>query len=394
MNLRRLFSIEIDYSSRIYGFDIMRGIGVLIVVIAHGRSKFEHYLNISTFISVLGFWLMDLFFVLSGFLIGSILIKLYEKQQQFSLGSAYDFWIRRWFRTLPNYYLALLLGVILWAAFGNFVFKNPKFLSYLVFCQSLVTPHPHFLQEAWTLCIEEWFYLLLPLLVLFFHRVQTRAGGPVNVRRNVFLAILVLFAVPTLIRLSSSLLVIPYAWIDTSRMVFFRLDTIAFGILAAWINRYYTTIFTRFRITFGILSVVFTGLYFVYFYTFILSVDSQGIDILPKDQSFLTDTFFITFSALSCFCSIPYMRSVKMTRPSWFARFITTISIISYSVYIFHRSVVLFIVDKLIVVPEGAHFLNLLVFFLYATLAILFSILIYKFFEHPMTELREKFQRK
>jgi peptidoglycan/LPS O-acetylase OafA/YrhL len=88
------------------------------------------------------------------------------------------------------------------------------------------------------------------------------------------------------------------------------------------------------------------------------------------------------------------MKEVKMKKPTFFARFITMISIISYSVYIFHKNIVLIIIDRFLPESTLTHFQNLLVFFLYCTLAILFSILIYKYFEHPMTELRERFDRK
>ncbi|HUM52796.1 MAG TPA: acyltransferase family protein, partial [Chitinophagales bacterium] len=111
--IKEFFTIEIDYKNRIYGFDIMRAIGILIVVYAHGRSMMQFFPVFNNFISVIGFWLMDLFFVLSGYLIGMILIKFYEKEKTFNLKTAYNFWIRRWFRTLPNYYLVLFVTAIL-----------------------------------------------------------------------------------------------------------------------------------------------------------------------------------------------------------------------------------------------------------------------------------------
>ena len=55
---------------------------------------------------------VELFFVLSGFLIGGILIKTFQKDNSFGIKTISNFWIRRWFRTLPNYDLILILNII------------------------------------------------------------------------------------------------------------------------------------------------------------------------------------------------------------------------------------------------------------------------------------------
>ncbi|MBK6273408.1 MAG: acyltransferase [Saprospirales bacterium] len=130
---KKIFTIEIDYSKRIYGFDVFRGIGVFIVVYGHGRQFTPFLPTFNSFLSVIGFWLMDLFFIQSGYLIGSILIKTYEKEKLFNLKTAYNFWIRRWLRTLPTYYLVLIIAGCLWMLQGNYIFLKLKFIGYLFF---------------------------------------------------------------------------------------------------------------------------------------------------------------------------------------------------------------------------------------------------------------------
>ena len=126
---KQLFNLNIDYKNRVVGFDMLRGVGILIVLYGHGRSKIPYFPEFNNFISVLGFWLMDLFFVQSGFLIGMILIKMYEREQTFNWKTSYNFWIRRWFRTLPNYYFVLFLTTILWAIFEHkFMFLKLKYI--------------------------------------------------------------------------------------------------------------------------------------------------------------------------------------------------------------------------------------------------------------------------
>jgi peptidoglycan/LPS O-acetylase OafA/YrhL len=95
------------HSVRIYGLDILRSMAILFVVYYHG------YVLISNIGSedLLVNWVPDgvtIFFVLSGFLIGGIFIRTLQ-QPFFSFKSLLNFWIKRWFRTLPNYYLVLII---------------------------------------------------------------------------------------------------------------------------------------------------------------------------------------------------------------------------------------------------------------------------------------------
>jgi len=384
--LKQVFTIDVDYSNRVYGFDIMRGIGILVVVYAHGRSKMHFFPAFNDFISVIGFWLMDLFFVLSGFLIGMILIKFYLKEQTFNLKTAYNFWIRRWFRTLPNYYLVLFLTALLWGILsGNWIFFKLKFLMHALFLQTIATPPQFFLMEAWTLCIEEWFYLLFPVLLLIGNKVLSRKKAtPEVIKTNMLIAILIFFAVPMFLRIVLYVKQTPLAWMDMSRMTFFRLDTIAMGILMAWINFYYKDFFDRRRNLFGVLFLITITLYLLYFYKVLMPN-------IEQQTSLLSFTLFFLLSSFASLCLTVYMKEVKMSRPHFFARFITVISLISYSMYIFHRSVVMYVIDETCK-PETT-FDYVFLFIVYFAVSVLFSMLVYKYYEHPMTELREKMKK-
>ncbi len=388
--LKQIFTIEVDYSNRVYGFDIMRGVGILIVLYAHGRSKMHFFPIFNDFVSVLGFWLMDLFFVLSGFLIGMILIKLYEKEQSFTLTTAYNFWIRRWFRTLPNYYLVLIITAILWSLGGKIMFLKLQFLANLFFCQTIATPPPFFMEESWTLCIEEWFYLLFPIFLLVIHRlckVDLLHGK--HIKRNMLLGIFLFFVLSTMLRVALYTVDSKLTWLDMTRMSFFRLDTIAFGIFAAWINFYYPEVFKKYRNVFGVVFMVSIIIYFIYFYTAIMPGirEQRSLQFFP----IASITFFLLLSGLASLSLTVYMKEVKMNKVTIFSRFITMISLISYSIYIFHRSVVAFIIDK--VYTPSTDLENIVLFAIYFVGSILISILVYKYFEYPMTALREKMKK-
>lgn len=97
-----MFGLAIDLNKRMHGLDIARAIAISLVVFAHS-------LWISDFFPPVVSWLMQLsgtigveiFFVISGFLIGKIVLRMLEKED-FSFSAIMDFLKRRWFRTLPN----------------------------------------------------------------------------------------------------------------------------------------------------------------------------------------------------------------------------------------------------------------------------------------------------
>jgi peptidoglycan/LPS O-acetylase OafA/YrhL len=112
---------------------------------------------------------VDLFFVLSGYLIGG----LYWREEYVTGRVAVRrFLSRRWFRTIPPYMAALILA---WLAV-RIVRGEPFDWRYLVFVQNYEPVIPFFL-ISWSLCVEEHFYLALPVLLgITRHVPKVRAG--------------------------------------------------------------------------------------------------------------------------------------------------------------------------------------------------------------------------
>ncbi|RYE13802.1 MAG: hypothetical protein EOP34_08005 [Rickettsiales bacterium] len=81
---------------RSFGLDLARAIAIGLVLMSH----FGH-----NALDALGFWGVELFFALSGFLIGQILWRNFSQTDNWSGKQILNFWQRRWWRTLPNYYL-------------------------------------------------------------------------------------------------------------------------------------------------------------------------------------------------------------------------------------------------------------------------------------------------
>ena len=149
-------------SARNPWLDLVRATAILLVLVAHGRAFLLETLPWAATLKVGGFLGVELFFVLSGFLIGGLLLQL---SADLSMPALRVFLMRRWLRTLPNYYLFLVLNLGL-----ALTLLGPVDLSdvalYVVFAQNLFSAHPGFFPEAWSLSVEEVFYLGFPLLGL------------------------------------------------------------------------------------------------------------------------------------------------------------------------------------------------------------------------------------
>jgi peptidoglycan/LPS O-acetylase OafA/YrhL len=109
---------------------------------------------------------VDLFFVLSGFLIG----RIYFRSQALGTFALGPFWLSRWWRTLPPYFAALALH----ASLAHWIPELHVRWYYLFFLQNQAGMHGF--PPSWSLCVEEHFYLLLPVLgaltLRFFRRDQ------------------------------------------------------------------------------------------------------------------------------------------------------------------------------------------------------------------------------
>lgn len=104
---------------RVFGLDLMRVIAILAVLGSHILYIFpEQYGGVIPLLQLGGVMGVEIFFVLSGYLIGSILLRLFVKEN-FGMSDVKYFLIRRWFRTLPSYYLALVLNILLVIAIGR-----------------------------------------------------------------------------------------------------------------------------------------------------------------------------------------------------------------------------------------------------------------------------------
>lgn len=171
----------LDFSRRIPELDGIRGIAISLVLSAHFLQIVSRPGSPLAYALVplrLGWTGVDLFFVLSGFLIGGILLDARESTNYFRV-----FYVRRFFRIIPIYAaLLLVVGCATFLSRAGIIGKYPEIFGgrlswfyYPFFLQNIgMSVHNAWgmfpLGLTWSLAVEEQFYLTLPLLIRFLNR--------------------------------------------------------------------------------------------------------------------------------------------------------------------------------------------------------------------------------
>ncbi|TFW31850.1 acyltransferase family protein [Massilia horti] len=147
-------------ASRVPGLDTLRALAVSLVVLHH-YVLFVSRRPTFGWVGEIGWAGVDLFFALSGYLIGNQIIKGMRGGAGFSLK---NFYARRFLRTLPNFWVVLALYAC-WPAFRGDAPLMPLW-RYLTFTQNYHLEPGTAFSHAWSLSIEEQFYMVLPAVAL------------------------------------------------------------------------------------------------------------------------------------------------------------------------------------------------------------------------------------
>lgn len=220
-------------SGRVQSIDILRALAVLLVIMRHtvpAPTETPVLLRQITNTLMRGGWAgVDLFFVLSGFLVSSLLFREYQEKGGISVGR---FLVRRGFKIYPSFYLLLATTVVLMWYEGRSV-DGRAVASEFFFVQNYWF---NLCGISWSLAVEEHFYLLL---VISFFWVTRKAG-----HANALHSVPWVFAVVAVVCLA--LRVITWKWLPHSpgHQVDFapthlRLDSLGFGVLLAYLYAYH-----------------------------------------------------------------------------------------------------------------------------------------------------------
>src|SRR6476659_277403 len=145
------------------GLDLLRALAIVVVVVYHAALfGFKLPGRVDRF----GWIGVDLFFVLSGYLIGGQLFALLARDQRINLGR---FFTRRALRIMPAYFAVLAVYFLL-TSWREYPEMSQPLWKFLLSVQNIALHGGTAFSHAWSLAVEDQFYLALPFLLLFLYR--------------------------------------------------------------------------------------------------------------------------------------------------------------------------------------------------------------------------------
>ncbi len=338
-----------------------------------------------------GFWIgINIFFVLSGFLIGRILMKSYQRSGSLEFRT---FFVRRSFRIFPAYYLVLTFGLFVFArlpapipwyllggaewseAFAN-GWQNYSYTVNYFFSAG----DANVMSWAWSLCVEEQFYLALPLILLFVFRFEGKGVRPAIL----FVGVLIPPIMRTLHYLADpNLALLDGVYYRTHN----RADELFYGVLVAYYYVFHHDAFKARVERWGSLTWVIGLLCILVVWTF------GGIQVRGAFAVIAQFTIMAVGSALlitNClFLENGFTRF--MAHRSWFPA-----ARVSYGTYLIHPYV-LFVLLSLMGTPSNDGFGGLWIAGLLVSVIVvsnLISACMYMLYESHMIEFGRKLGRR
>lgn len=362
---------------RVPELDGIRAIAVWMVLLAHALFGFTNAPGAlasvpSPIIQVLNHgWLgVDVFFLLSGFLITGILLDTKPRPHYFR-----NFYLRRVLRIMPLYFAVIIVWAFLYDDAGSYFLLSSVFGANL---SELFHIHePHGPGVLWSLAVEEHFYLLWPLIVLLLRR------------RDLFLLSAVIFiAMPILRGIFAARGMLPDSIYVLS---WFRFDGLVGGaMIAMWAKSPYYSESSAKKIA-GALAVILIALSLVGLKFGIFGRYSIASVALRYTQTYLAfGTFFILVVA---------NRGKLWTAPlRW--RFMQLSGALSYCIYLVHLSIgdgYEHLVTKYGIVPAehfGATGAVLIRAAVMVVLSFAIAMVSRKYLEEPFLAMKDRFTRR
>ena len=361
--------------NKYYGLDNLRAFAIIMVFFFHYQRWFEHPAWMPTALNF-GWTGVDLFFVLSGFLISSQLFAQIKKDGHFSMR---NFYIKRFFRILPIYYFVLAIYFLF--PFFSSTQLLPPLWKFLTFTQNFGADFTN--QRAfgvvWSLCVEEHFYLLMPAILLLLLKTGIFKKG--------YLLLLVLFIAGFLLRL--------YSWYDVylhqtngveNRMLWVqtiyyptynRLDGLLAGVSIAAMYNYLPAIFNRLskyvNLLIAIGLIILTGTYF----------------LCGNNMDFVRSVFSFPLVSIGFGCTVLGAIMPNSFLYKWKSVVLTKIAELSYALYLVHMAIILS--AQTVLSDWGIAKNSSLMLVLTIILCIVVALILHHAIEKPFMKMRERF---
>lgn len=316
---------------------------------------------------------VELFFVLSGYLIANQIFSTLLNQQDFSLKT---FYVRRLLRTIPNY--LFILGLYFFIPLFREQPLTTPLWKFLTFTQNLGLSHGAF-SHAWSLCLEEQFYLILPFISLLI-------AYKGNVRNGWLLVGFILLA-GIILRSSLWFEYIQEAGENKSQIYmtqiyyfpFCRLDGLVLGVSIAILKNFHQNTWARINDKgYWFMALGLIGCYFtLYPLEDLLGFAPTAFGYLLRSASFAALT-------LSVLCTNTFLYKTKipgaMTLATW-----------SYAIYLTHKPLIHITHSMLSYLSISK--LSMVALGIIILISLIAGWLLYTFIETPFLKLREKFSK-
>lgn len=362
---------------RLNGLDTLRALAIILVLIFHYLVVVSNQ-PLAGFISKIGWVGVDLFFVLSGYLIGDQLLRAYAKGEEVSLKL---FYARRLLRTIPNYLVVLALYLLLPTLLSG-TYTAPLW-QFLTFTQNLDMRPGETFTHSWSLCVEEQFYLLFPLICVLALTNTTKA-------LRLWLIIGLGFIIAILLRLymftthGDSAITGKDYWEFIYYPSYSRFDEFLPGIALALVKNYHQSTFNK-LIRFGNLWLI-TGLTCsgIMFYVFLNVHYQQGIGTNRWTTSLGYTAIAISFALLVLSALSP---------SSWLYRYkipgAASLALWSYAIYLIHKPLYQLLKEPL--KTNGINIDGYLGMSIILLISMIAGWLLYKMVEAPFMQMRSRY---
>lgn len=308
---------------------------------------------------------VDLFFVLSGFLVSGLLITDYQRHHRLSIGR---FIIRRGWKIYPPF-LVLILFTVVHAELNDVTYKQQALLSEIFFFQSYVTG---LWWHTWSLSVEEHFYLLLPLAFVITLLMNKRSPTPLSPLVPMLAFVAVVDCAARLLLASQ----LTYSHMAQLFPSYLRMDALGFGVAISYFYHFhrarFVTLLTPWRVPLAVSGLALL----VPPFAFVLD-ETPFLYTIGLTTNYLGSGMLMTAALMSDFSSSRFLKSL-----GWLGAF-------SYSIYLWHLPVGQLGIPALVAHMESAiSFKEWFALYLFGSLAA--GVLMARLVEIPSLILRDR----